>query len=99
MDTGGEIHSLEGHADPVRPIRFSIDSRFITSYSADKTIVICDVETRTIMRKLVRYVDTVNDVQFSPELESGSSSILVSCSATRRWSNYGTCPLETPCRH
>ncbi|MBI5960775.1 MAG: WD40 repeat domain-containing protein, partial [Chloroflexi bacterium] len=82
--TGEEIYNLDatsgGHTDTVTGVAFSPDGRLLASSSIDKTIILWDVETGTVIRRLQGHEDWVNRVIFTPDgrtLVSGSGNFLI----------------------
>ena len=61
--TGEELFHLTeaegGHSDAVTGIDFSSDGHLLASGSADKTIILWDVETGTVVRRLTGHKDWV----------------------------------------
>lgn len=82
--TGKEIYRLDatkgGHTDTVTGVAFSPDGRILASSSIDATIILWDVQTGTIIRRLHGHQDWVNRVVFTPDgrsLVSGSGNFLI----------------------
>lgn len=69
--TGEELFHLTeaegGHSDALTGIDFSPDGRLLASGSADKTIILWDVETGTVVRRLEGHQDWVVRVAFTPD--------------------------------
>jgi WD40 repeat protein len=69
--TGEVIHHLTedagGHHDTVLGIAFSPDGQMLASGSADNTIILWDVATGDVIRRLEGHQDWVNRVAFSPD--------------------------------
>ena len=73
---GNIIATLEGHTDDVNSVAFSSDETTLASGSADGTIKLWDVATRTNIATLEGYTLSVRSVTFSPDgtvLASGIS--------------------------
>jgi WD40 repeat protein/serine/threonine protein kinase len=56
-----------GHTDTVMDPAFSPDGRILATSSADSTIILWDVETGTVIRRLTGHEDWVNRVAFTPD--------------------------------
>ncbi len=52
MESGKEVHKLEGHSNWVTSVSFSSDGRHISSGSADETVRVWDVESGKEVHKL-----------------------------------------------
>jgi WD40 repeat protein len=69
--TGKEIYLLDatkgGHTDTVTGVAFSPDGRILASNSIDTTIILWDVATGTVIRRLQGHEDWVNRVVFTPD--------------------------------
>ncbi len=76
LATEEAIHTFTGHSGSVNSIAISPDGKIIASGSADKTIKIWDLETRTLVNTLSGHSASVNAVAIEPNgrgLVSGSS--------------------------
>ena len=75
LDEWSCLHTLDGHANPVRSITTSQDSQILVSGGDDKTIKLWNPLTGKLIRTLSEHSDVVNSVAISPDgqlLVSGS---------------------------
>ena len=66
-DTHPRLHLFTGHSNDVISVAFSPDGKTLASASYDKTIILWDVETRTMKRKLLGHEDYIHAVAYSPD--------------------------------
>ena len=55
LETGRELHTLEGHTDKVQAVAVSADGRHVVSGSDDKTMKVWELETGRELRTLESY--------------------------------------------
>src|SRR5262249_59540624 len=67
LDTGQELHHLEGHGDAVLAVAFAPDGKTALSGSLDKTVRLWDVETGKELRKYEGFRSGVTGVAFAPD--------------------------------
>jgi len=75
VESGNQLHTLEGHANEVRSVAWSSDGKTLASGSYPKTIILWDAQSGTKLRTLEGHTYTVASVAWSPDgktLASGS---------------------------
>ena len=72
--TGRLVRSFEGHTNNITGLDRSIDKKYIASMSADRTIMIWDIQTGKLKHTLKGHTWDINSIQFSLD-----SKYLVSC--------------------
>jgi WD40 repeat protein len=70
LTTEEPIHTFIGHSGSVNSIAISPDGKIIASGSADKTIKIWDLETRTLANTLSGHSASVNAIAIEPDGKS-----------------------------
>ena len=66
-DNTGEVDPLEAQSSPANAVAFSPDGRLAAFASADKTVVIWDVEAGRELRRCIGHTASVWCVAFSPD--------------------------------
>lgn len=70
VESGGLLHSLEGHTDRVRRVVWSPDGRTIASAGRDQTIWLWDYETKTCRTILYGHTAEVWSLAFSADSQT-----------------------------
>ncbi len=76
VESGQELHKLEGHSEWVTSVIFSPGSKVLASGSWDKTVKLWSIESGEMLQTLDGHSDWVMTVNFSPDgtlLASGSA--------------------------
>ena len=79
--TGKLIGLFTGHANVVNSVAFSPDGKKLISGSSDRTAIIWDVESRTMLHRLMGHKDRVSSVAFTPD---GARAVTASDDTTLR---------------
>ncbi|KAF9950053.1 hypothetical protein BGZ72_008225 [Mortierella alpina] len=66
VETGGLIHKLVGHDDPVTSVAYSPDGKMVASGSDDWTVYLWNVGKGIALYRLVEHNRSVTDVAYSP---------------------------------
>ena len=67
MNTGSVVAVLQGHKSGVRVCRFSPNSRFLVTGSADESFCIWDVSSKTLVRCVEKLESSVMTCCFTPD--------------------------------
>lgn len=68
--TPGTRRLFRGHTDKVTSVAFSPAGNTVVSGSADKTVILWDIESGKEIRRFTGHTDSVNSVAFSPKGDS-----------------------------
>jgi eukaryotic-like serine/threonine-protein kinase len=67
LESGTELHRLEGHAGPIWHVAISPDGRMGLTGGQDKTILSWNLETGKHIRRFVGHTSDVNNLFFAPD--------------------------------